>query len=119
MFKFRYDEFYRKFLINFSTVREKLNRLLDDGSKWHWTEDHEKAFNNFKELLLHSDFLVHSYPNLPIVISFDNSRYGIGAVVCHNMDGVKHLVFFISRTLSKHQRGSSKLERKTLGKMLL
>ena len=75
--------FYRLFLINVLTVLEKINRLLDDGGKWHCAENHDKSVNDSKELLVCSDFLVHFYPNLPIFISVDSRNYGIGAVVSH------------------------------------
>ena len=106
--------FYRKFLPNVSTILEKLNRLLDNGCKWHWTAEHEKAFKHSKELLLNSDLLVHFDPSLPIVISVDSSSYGIGAVLCHVIDGVERPVLFISRTLAKPERGYSQLEREAL-----
>ena len=110
--------FYRKFLPNISTTLEKLNRLLDVGVKWHWSSEHETAFQKAKSLLFNSDLLVHFNPNLPIVISVDSSSYGIGAVLCHLIDGLERPVMFFSRTLNKTERGYSQLEREALAIIL-
>ena len=88
--------FYRKVLPKISTKLEKLNRLLDVGTKWHWSIEHETALKNLNLLLLNSELLVQFHHNLPVVISDDSSSYSIDAALCHLIDSVERPVMFIS-----------------------
>ena len=63
---------------------------------------------------MHSDTLVHFNPDLPIKLSVDSSSYGVGAVLCHKIDGEERPVYFVSRTLSDCERRYSQLEREAL-----
>ena len=73
--------FYRKFLVNAASVLEPLNRLLRKEVSWKWDAEQSKAFQESKTLLLDA-CLIHFDPELPIVVSADSSKYGLGAVLC-------------------------------------
>ena len=51
-----------------------------------------EAFNLDKDMLNSSDLLVHYDPSKELVLSFDASPYGLGAVLSHIVDGKAHLV---------------------------
>ena len=96
--------FYRRFIPNASTLLEPLNRLLKANTRWSWSTDQERAFQASKEALIKSEALVHFDPAKPIVVSADSSDYGIGAVLCHKLDGAERPVCFVSRTLNDTER---------------
>ena len=105
--------FYRKFLVNAATVLEPLNSLLRKDVKWNWSQEHSKAFRDSKSLLIDA-CLIHFDPSLPIVVSADSSKYGVGAVLCHLKDGEELPVVFASRTLNSAERNYSQTEKEAL-----
>ena len=72
------------------------------------------AFQNAKKLLLDSKALVHYDPALPLVVVADSSPYGVGAVLCHLIEGLERPICFASRTLSTAERNYSQLEKEAL-----
>ena len=59
---------------NLSTVIHPLNRLLRHDFKWKWTSECRKLFEKAKELLKHSNVLIHYNPSLPIKLARDASN---------------------------------------------
>ena len=106
--------FYRKFIPKAATVLEPLNRLLKANTPWTWGREQEEAFRSSKELLVNSEALVHFDPTLPIKVSADSSSYGIGAVLCHEIDNMERPVYFVSRTLTETERRYSQVEKEAL-----
>ena len=105
--------FYRKFLVNAAVVLEPLNNLLRKDVPWKWTVEHSHAFKESKSLLLDA-CLIHFDPTLPIIVSADSSKYGLGAVLCHKKDGEELPVVFASRTLNKAERNYTQTEKEAL-----
>ena len=106
--------FYRRFLLQASTKLEPLNRLLKAHTPWRWGKEQESAFSESKKTLVKSSALVHFDPKLPLVVVADSSAYGIGAVLCHLIDGVERPICFASRTLTSAGRNYSQLEKEAL-----
>ena len=68
----------------------------------------DKAFNESKDLLTSSSFLVHFNPKLPILLACDASAYGIGAVLAHRMpDGSEKPIGYASCILNSAERNYS------------
>ena len=105
--------FYRKFLVHAAVVLEPLNRLLRKDVNWEWNSQHSQAFQESKSLLIDA-CLVHFDPTLPIVVSADSSKYGLGAVLCQKKEGEELPVVFASRTLNKAERNYSQTEKEAL-----
>ena len=106
--------FYRRFLPQAATMLEPLNRLLQSKTPWNWGKDQETAFSECKKTLLHSSALVHFDPKLPLVVVADSSSYGIGAVLCHLIEGEERPICFASRTLTSSERNYAQLEKEAL-----
>lgn len=106
--------FYRRFLPQASTMLEPLNRLLQSKTPWKWGKDQQSAFTECKRALLNSNALVHFNPKLPLVVVADSSSYGIGAVLCHLIDGEERPICFASRTLTSSERNYAQLEKEAL-----
>ena len=105
--------FYRKFLVHAASVLEPLNRLLRKEESWKWDVEQSKAFQDSKSLLLDA-CLIHFNPDLPIVVSADSSKYGIGAVLCQKKDGAELPVVFASRSLNRAEVNYTMTEKEAL-----
>ena len=57
---------------------------------------------------------MHFDPKLPLVVMADSSSYGVGAVLCHVIDGVKGPMCFASCTLMSAEQNYSYLEKEVL-----
>ena len=106
--------FYRKFIPQAATLLEPLNYLLRSTNEWKWSKEQELAFQKSKVALVESEALVHFDLEKPIVVVSDSSAYGIGAVLCHKIDGKERPVLFASRTLNTAERNYSQLEKEAL-----
>ena len=106
--------FYRRFLPQAASMLEPLNRLLRAKVPWVWGEEQQKAFRKCKETLLNSGALVHFDPALPLVVVADSSSYGVGAVLCHKIEGEERPICFASRTLTSSERNYSQFEKEGL-----
>lgn len=74
--------FYGKFL---KDLFAPLYYLLRKEVRWNWGQPQEDAFNRAKGLLLFCDVLVHYDPERPLVLLYDTSPYGVGAVLATGM----------------------------------
>ena len=97
--------YYHNLLCNLSTLLAPLHEMTRQNTKWKWGPTQQKAFDESKALLVSSDVLVHSNPELPIILSNDASPYGIGSVLSHMLpDGSDKPIAYASRSLSLHSR---------------
>lgn len=54
--------YYRQFIANMSTPTKPLNALLEQGRKWSWTAEYEKAFEVLRNALTSDHLLMHYDP---------------------------------------------------------
>ncbi|XP_046402877.1 uncharacterized protein K02A2.6-like [Ischnura elegans] len=76
--------------------------------------EQESAFCRSKELLLNSNVLTFYQPQLPLVLITDASPYGVGAVLCHVIDGVEKPIWCASATLTPAEKNYAQIEREAL-----
>lgn len=108
--------YYHRFLPNLATVLHPLNELLQQGRKWVWTRDCERAFKEAKSLVTSDTVLTHYNPALPVRLACDASAYGIGAVISHVMnDGSERPIAFASRSLTKPEKNYAQIDKEALG----
>ena len=103
--------YYACYLPNLSTVLAPLHELLAKDCKWTWGKRQVEAFNRAKGMLNSADLLVHYDPSKELVLSCDASRYGLGAVLSHIVDGKERLISYASRTLSPAERNYAQLDK--------
>ena len=96
--------YYRRFIHNFAQITAPLNRLLEKGKRWQWTEQCSQAFTLLKTKLTSAPLLV--YPNFEeaFIVDCDASDDGLGTVLSQNHQGAEHVVYYASRTLTKAER---------------
>ena len=76
--------------------------------------EQEIAFEKSKKLLIDSEPLVHFDTTKRITVEADSSAYGVGGVLCHNIDGTEQPICFVSRMINTAERGYSQLEKEAL-----
>ena len=102
---------YEHFIPNLSTLLQPLHELLQKGMKWEWSKEYEEAFQQSKSELTAGRVLVPYDEKRKLILAFDASPYGVGAVISHVMDdGEEHPIAFASRTLTKSERNYSQIE---------
>ena len=107
--------YYNRFLPNASSVLQPLHQLLEQNSKWQWTEQCEQAFTEAKRLITSEQLLTHYDQGLPVRLACDASPTGIGAVLSHVMlDGSERPVAFASRSLTKTERRYAQIDKEAL-----
>lgn len=106
--------YYSKFVPNLSIRLAPLYELIKKNVRFHWTKECQRVFERSKELLIDNRVL-HLYdPKLPIVVVCDSSSVGVGAVLCHSVDGLEKPVFYVSSTLSNAEKNYPNLHREAL-----
>lgn len=105
--------YYRKFVKNFSSVVEPLNRLLKKNTPYVWGKDQHDAFERLKTCLTTPPIL--AYPNFekPFILYTDASTFALGAILSQKDEFKRERVIaYASRTLHKHERnyGVTELE---------
>ena len=89
-----------------ASIRELLNKEV----AWHWSEKHEKSFQELKEILCQAPVLKYYNPNEPLTIQVDASSKGIG---CALVQGGKP-VAYASRALTHAQQQYAQIEKELL-----
>lgn len=108
-------QFYSKFIHNFSTLTEPLNRLTRKGTPWCWGAKEQTAFQRLQDLLGTDAVLAHFDPAQLMGISCDASEGGIGAVLFHcYADGAERPIANASKTLTNTQRRYSQIQKEAL-----
>ena len=76
--------YYRRFIRSFAQITAPLNRLLEKGKQWQWTEQCLQAFTLLKTKLTSAPLLV--YPNFEeaFIVDCNVSDDGLGAVLSQN-----------------------------------
>ncbi|CAB0039435.1 unnamed protein product [Trichogramma brassicae] len=105
---------YRKFLENFATIADPLNKLLKKNTKYIWGEEQQAAFERIKALIASAPMLSRPSFEHEFVVQTDASDSGLGAILTQNIDGEEKVLCFASRTLNKAERNYSVTERECL-----
>ena len=103
--------YYRKFVKNFSSIVEPLNRLLKKNTPYEWSKDQHDAFERLKTCLMTPPIL--AYPNFkkPFILYTDASTFALGAILSQKNENNRECVIaYASRTLNKHERNYSVTE---------
>ena len=66
-------------------ARAPLDNLLKPEVKFHWEDEHQKAFAKCKSLAGNSAMLAHFDPTKKVVLTTDASPHGMGACLSHKV----------------------------------
>jgi hypothetical protein len=110
-----FGNFYRRFIRHFSDIAKPLNDLLKKDSKFEWTADCQKAFEELKKRFTEEPVLMMPDHNRPFQIECDASKYASGAVLTQtDSNGDRHPCAFISKTFSPTERNYEIYDRELL-----
>ena len=99
-----------KFIPGMSEITALLRELLKKHVPWHWTANHQAAFEKIKEILSTDRVLRYYDVTKPVVLQTDASSKGLGAVLLQ--DGFP--VAYASRTMTTTQERYAQIEKELL-----
>ena len=99
-----------KFMPKLSDVMEPIRRLTKKDAEWIWTEEHELAFLEIKNLVTKAPVLSYFDPNKQLQIQCDASQSGLGAVLLQNGSPLS----YASRALTPTERRYAQIEKEML-----
>ena len=88
--------------------------MTSEQSKWKWTAETQKAFDDIKNVMARNVML--SYPNfdLPFYMKPDASDFQLGAVIYQIVDGEHTPIAFYSHKLNSAQKNYTIMEKELL-----
>ena len=96
-----------KFCPNLAEITAPLRQLTKKNSQWLWGEAEETSWKNLKNVLTSGQTLKIFDPKLPVTLSVDSSRNGMGAVVLLGGQPVE----FASCSLTSTQKAYAQIEK--------
>ena len=102
--------YYRRFIFQFAHIAHPLNRLLEAGQAFEWTEDCQIAFDTLKSKLTGDEVMAYPNDDGLYILDTDASNTGIGATLSQvqwcektNQDEERPIAY-ASRSMTKTQR---------------
>ena len=110
--------YYRRFVKDFSKIAKPLTDLMPTPlkkkrgrkpadpkavQKWRWGHAEEAAFQRLKEVLTSPPVLAFADYSKPFELHCDASGTGLGSVLYQEQDGLKRVIAYASRGLSKSE----------------
>ena len=91
-------------------------RFMKKGHVFRWGNNQERAFSEAKEILRKIQIPVLSNDDVhkPLILTCDDSSYGVGAVLAHQIEDGKQPIAFHSRTMTPAERNYSLVENEVL-----
>jgi transposase InsO family protein len=108
--------FVDKFIPQKSHLIEPLTALLRKDVEFVWEIVQQKALDEAKHILTKAPNLSFFDLDKQIIVSADASSFGLGAALFQvNLEGVREVVAFASRTLTKTESRYAQIEKEALG----
>jgi hypothetical protein len=73
--------YYRYFIQNYSSIARPLHQLTHKGVKWHWETEHQRAFEQLRDIMCTKPVLRQPNYDKTFFVHTDASSYGAGAVL--------------------------------------
>ena len=96
--------YYRKFVKGFSQIAAPLNRLLQKGVIFMWSEECDRAFCQLREMLCSAPILAYPDFDKPFILTTDASDSAIGGILGQMQDGKERVIHYTGRALNKHEK---------------
>ena len=105
-----------RFIPTLSSTTSELRKLLREEKAWEWSKRHSDEFQNLQKCITNCNSPVLQYfiPGLPIKLSVDASKEGLGAVLLQMHDKQWRPVTYASRVLNSSEQNYSQIEKETL-----
>ena len=112
-----FASFYRRFIKNFARIAKPLHEVTLGGEHFQlktktkvkypplkWGPAQQKAFEELKDVCCQTPILGFADYTQPFVLHTDASGDGLGAVLSQDQNGVRRVIAFASRGISKTER---------------
>ena len=102
--------YLQKFLKQLSDICEPLRQLTKKETEWHWSETHDRAFQQLKDAVCKAPVLWYFDPKEETTVQSDASSTGLGSSIMQNGQPVA----FASRALSETEKHYAQIEKEAL-----
>lgn len=107
--------YLNKFMPNLATLDEPLRALLKKGSKFEWSESHQKAFENIKRAMTEAQALGFFNKCDQTSVMVDASPVGLGAILMQtDQKGESRVVSCASKSLTDTEKRYCQTEKEAL-----
>lgn len=107
--------YYRKFVPGYGQIANPLYHLLRKDQPFHWSPEHESAFQELKQKLSTAPVLKLPDYEQPFTIATDASDYAVGAVLSQaDKVGSNRPVWYLSRKLAPAELKYTTMEKECL-----
>ena len=97
--------YYRRFVQNYTAIARPLQLLIKQTTPFHWTTEHQKAFDTLRTSILTTSLLQYPDFNKPFILDTDASIHALGAVLSQiDSHGRERPVAFASRATTKAEQ---------------
>ncbi len=104
-----------RYIQNYSSITYPLRQLTKANAQFHWTEQHEAAFNRLKTALSNSPVLAHFSLTSPTRLVTDASPWAVGAILLQQQPDMSYRpIAYGSRSLSQTEMKYAQIEREAL-----
>jgi len=92
--------FYTRLVPNFAQTAKPMTGLLRKDARFVWSEQQQAAFEALKSALCSEQVL--AYPNFdsPFILTTDDSRIAVAAILSQVQDGVERPISYASRQMN-------------------
>lgn len=106
--------YYRKFIQNFAKIAKPLTLLLKKDTPFVWTDDQEKSFEKFKDILMTEPLLQYPDFSKEFILTTDASNVAIGSVLSQGIINKDLPIAYASRTLNNTEQNYNTTEKELL-----
>jgi hypothetical protein len=92
--------YYRRHVQDFAKLAQPLTNLTKKDVPFIWTDEHQLAFENLKQILSTEHLLIYPDFTQPFIVACDASTKAIGAVLSQVREGEERPVAYCSRQLN-------------------
>lgn len=96
--------YYRKFIHMFSDVAAPITELLQKGTKFHWDQSQQQAFEQLKDAISKEPVLTLPDPSRPYVVTTDASGFAVGATLSQDVGRGLQPIAFLSKKMLPAER---------------
>ncbi|KAH9743537.1 hypothetical protein KPL70_003340 [Citrus sinensis] len=109
-----HDEFYRRFIKDFSKVAKPLCLFLEHDKPFYFDKECHQAFEELKKALITAPVIISPDWTLPFKLMCDASDHSVGGVLRQRRDKVFHSIYYASKTLTQTQINYTTIEKELL-----